>query len=406
MVERTVRSKPLAATAKRLSKLGLATLLSIGLAGQPGLARTAGMPARPVQIEVLKAQGLEGQARAIQTQWQTHFKPESAPRILDEKNYQGQNDARHFFSASTDLTRLMATYPDWLAGEHFAQASRFILEPGVVSKMNPLSTDSSEFNAHIFKILKRAAFMKGKGGVSPHSEFGGRDASEKLREFYHKLDPVNVRQAAEIYSEAFKEYSNNDVFWDSVFIKYSLTPTSIVDLTIAKHLKENKSEGFADALNNATQKDRNFVSKIVIDPSAGSGIRDSKRWNDAFWTYLMNYGAGSNLAVTMPDERDIVVSHGYITPESPSARYSRLAVFYNQLAKNFLDEKGDFKRGIVDKKDLQATAQMKISVLQQKIAEMKQKLEGEQSKPRKDALTELISDFEKRAKSLQDKYVK
>ncbi len=366
----------------------------------------------PAQIEVLKSQGLAGQARAIKTHWQTHFTPESAPNILNEKDYQGPNEAQRFFSASTDLTRLMATYPDWLAGEHFAQASRFTLDPGIVSKMDPLSKNSSEFNPHVFRFLKRAAFVgKGKEGISPYGEFGGMDASEKLRTFYHKLDSEHIKTAAEIYREAFKEYGDNDVYWDSVFIKYGITPTSIVDFMIAKRLNETKSDEFEKALKNASQKDKDFVKMVVREPGSATGVPasrqlDPNRWNDAYRTYLSNYGLGSKQLTTAQDERDMVVSHGYIIPESPSSRYARLAVFYDRLASSFLDGKGNFKRDIVSKKDLEATAQAKISVLGQKIEQLKQSLNGEQSKPRKDALTELISDFEKRVKTLQEKYVK
>lgn len=318
---------------------------------------------------------------------------------------------RGYCAATADLARVMAVYPDWLAGEHFARNFRFVQKPEVIKQIDPQSKNSDEFNAHGFMFLKRAAFVgKGKQGISPYPEYGGLDADPELRDFYHDVEPEHIKTTTGILKEAFEEYAKNDVYWDSLFVKYSITPASIMDFTVARHLKKTNAQEFWKGAS-VSKKDEEILRTLVFRGTRNGNMfttTDGKThkvgpWIDAYRSYL---GNAKNPSVVVSDARDIAVSKRFIGPESPKTRYPRLLFYHKVLNDGFLDDKGEWKiKGMVTNQDLRDTANGKIWALNYSIGELQKQKESETDQKRAQAVGTLIADYENRIKDLTKKYI-
>ena len=396
----------------RLAKAGVAALaLSQGLHAAPVEAARGFNPAsNPFALQLEK---LENHAQAVATNYKTtHVKPDDALHLVQpQSHYENMGPLRGYSAATADLARVMAVYPDWLAGEHFARNFRFVQKPEVIKQIDPQSKDPSEFNAHGFMFLKRAAFVgKGKNGISPYPEHGGRDASKELRAFYHDVDSEHIKTTAGILKEAFEEYAKNDVYWDALFVKYSITPTSIMDFMVARHLKKTKGGEFWKGAS-VSKKDEEILRTLVFRGTRNGNMfttTDGKTYKVGPWidAYRTSLGNATKPSVVVSDARDIAVSKRFIGPESPETRYPRLLFYHQALNDWFLDDKGEWKiKGMVTNQDLRETAKAKVWALGYSIAELKKQRESETDQKRAQAVGTLIADYESRIKDLTKKYI-
>jgi len=402
----------LSASGKRLARASVAAVALLpGLSAAPAEATHGFNPAsNPFALQLEK---LENHAQSVATNYKTtHVKPEDALLLVKpQAEYEGMGKLRGYCAATADLARVMAVYPDWLAGEHFARNFRFVQKPEVIKQIDSQSKNPDEFNAHGFMFLKRAAFVgKDKKGISPNPEYGGLDASNELRAFYHDVNSEHIKTTAGILKEAFEEYAKNDVYWDALFVKYDITPTNIMDFMVARHLKETKGKEFWKGAS-VSKKDEEILKTLVFRGTRNGDMFTStdgkayKRghWIDAYRTSLRN---SRNPSVVVADARDIAVSKRFIGQESPETRYPRLLYYHQVLNDGFLDDKGEWKiKAMVTKQDLRETAEAKIWALNYSISELQKQRAAETDQKRAQAVGTLIADYESRIKDLTKKYI-
>ncbi len=184
------------------------------------------------------------------------------------------------FMLPHEIFHFSAQQPDHLVKELWANISPLWIQPELFGKIGTEKTASALVtnNGYFLNFFNRAAILSGKARTVNPYNFGKTGVSIDFHrgnvEYIDGLRSSDIKQASEVYKRAFREYSRNSIYWESV-LSYLPDQNVIPDVFVARELYAKSNPEFLNERNNQAEieENRNLILQSIKEIGRNQQLR-------------------------------------------------------------------------------------------------------------------------------------